>query len=113
MKLYRYLFAMLVVGCTTAPVDNSLIGMWHAVDINGSTPIPNAAITSAQLELRPDSTWAEYYNGTTTPDDGGVWTSDGHHISLTGDYHGEGNIRNGVLQVEWGYQDVYNYRRGP
>lgn len=103
----------LIVGCTTEPRDQALVGFWHVVDINGSDPVPNPAFMQVLLELRPDSTWAQYYNGAMAPDEQGTWTAhtDGN-ISLNGDSHGEGFVRDGNLRVEWGFLYVYDYRRG-
>jgi hypothetical protein len=104
--------ATLTVGCTTEPTDQSLVGFWHVVDFNGSVPVPNPNFSQVLLELHPDSTWAQYYNDEPAPDQG-VWTAHtGGKISLTGDFHGEGFVRDGKLTVEWGVLDVYHYRRG-
>ena len=103
----------LIVGCTTEPIDEPLVGFWHVIDYNGSVPLPNASVGQLLLELRADSTWTEYYNGELIPDDEGVWTAHtGGKISLTGPAHGEGFVRDGKLLVEWGPMYVYHYRRG-
>jgi hypothetical protein len=116
LRSYEILAAVvlgLAGGCTTAPENNSPIGIWEAVDINNRA-LPIGSLVESHVELRSDSQWFEYYNNSTRALNQGVWTASDGRVSLTANTaHGEGIIRDGKLAIEWGFAEVYHYKRAP
>jgi hypothetical protein len=103
-------FTLGALSCSTAPADSSPVGTWTMVDLNNS-PLPLFDIKESHLVITADGRWSDYFNNSTVPSDQGSWTYNDGHLSLDAPIHGDGFVAGDRLQVEWGYRDVYHYRR--
>src|SRR4051812_44085268 len=116
LRSYEILAAVvlgLAGGRTSGPENNSATGTSEAVDIN-TRALPIGSLVENHVELRSHSEWFEYYNNSTRSLNQGVWTASDGGVSLAANpAHGEGIIRDGKLAIEWGFAEVYHYKRAP